>query len=169
MHLIKQFSFTSFYYFQFVQNAQEFLLPKLKQKYILWFCCDGGLFNKQRTVDDDDEAKSFASMYEDLNLSELEHDDLRMKQVMKKFFYCLKQSLENFFLFPSPKNNQKPQTIRESAKDEYNTYDDYLELYIQFGYVVLFSSVAPFAAFWALFNNFFEIRLDAYKVRRMAG
>lgn len=56
------------------------------------------------------------------------------------------------------------QNIRESAKDEYNTYDDYLELYIQFGYVVLFSSVAPFAAFWALFNNFFEIRLDAYKV-----
>lgn len=56
------------------------------------------------------------------------------------------------------------QNVRESAKDEYNTYDDYLELYIQFGYVVLFSSVAPFAAFWALFNNFFEIRLDAYKV-----
>jgi anoctamin-10 len=30
---------------------------------------------------------------------------------------------------------------------------------------VLFSSVAPFAAFWALLNNFFEIRLDAYKAR----
>jgi anoctamin-10 len=56
------------------------------------------------------------------------------------------------------------QNVRESAKDEYNTYDDYLELYIQFGYVMLFSSVAPFAAFWALLNNFFEIRLDAYKV-----
>ena len=54
--------------------------------------------------------------------------------------------------------------MRESAKDVYETYDDYLELYIQFGYVVLFSSVAPFAAFWALLNNFFEIRLDAYKV-----
>lgn len=54
--------------------------------------------------------------------------------------------------------------MRESAKDVYETYDDYLELYIQFGYVVLFSSVAPFAAFWGLFNNFFEIRLDAYKV-----
>lgn len=60
--------------------------------------------------------------------------------------------------------SHKPQNIRESAKDEYNTYDDYLELYIQFGYVVLFSSVAPFAAFWALLNNFFEIRLDGYKV-----
>jgi len=56
------------------------------------------------------------------------------------------------------------QNVRESAKDIYETYDDYLELYIQFGYVVLFSSVAPFAAFWALLNNFFEIRLDAYKV-----
>lgn len=61
--------------------------------------------------------------------------------------------------FPSSLKN-----VRESAKDVYETYDDYLELYIQFGYVVLFSSVAPFAAFWALLNNFFEIRLDAYKV-----
>lgn len=64
----------------------------------------------------------------------------------------------NFNFFPSNQN------VRESAKDEYNTYDDYLELYVQFGYVVLFASVAPFAAFWALLNNFFEIRLDAYKV-----
>lgn len=38
------------------------------------------------------------------------------------------------------------------------------ELYIQFGYVVLFSSVAPLAAFWAFLNNILEIRLDAYKV-----
>lgn len=58
----------------------------------------------------------------------------------------------------------KTKNVRESAKDVYETYDDYLELYIQFGYVVLFSSVSPFAAFWALLNNFFEIRLDAYKV-----
>ncbi|XP_055642087.1 anoctamin-10 isoform X2 [Toxorhynchites rutilus septentrionalis] len=53
---------------------------------------------------------------------------------------------------------------KECILDEYNTYDDYLELYIQFGYVVLFSSVAPMTAFWAILNNVIEIRLDAYKL-----
>ncbi|XP_055550170.1 anoctamin-10 isoform X2 [Wyeomyia smithii] len=53
---------------------------------------------------------------------------------------------------------------KESILDEYNTYDDYLELYIQFGYMVLFSSVAPMTSFWAILNNVIEIRLDAYKL-----
>lgn len=44
------------------------------------------------------------------------------------------------------------------------TYDDYLEMFIQFGYVVLFSSVYPIAAFWAIFNNLLEIRADAFKL-----
>lgn len=53
----------------------------------------------------------------------------------------------------------------ESTLLEYNsTYEDYLEMYIQFGYVVLFASVAPLAAFAALLNNIIEIRLDAFKL-----
>lgn len=44
------------------------------------------------------------------------------------------------------------------------TYDDYLEMFIQFGYVFLFSSVYPMAAFWAIFNNILEIRADAFKL-----
>lgn len=56
------------------------------------------------------------------------------------------------------------QNRKEAILEEYNTYDDYLELYIQFGYVVLFSSVAPLTAFWAILNNVIEIRLDAYKL-----
>ncbi|XP_058452350.1 anoctamin-10 isoform X2 [Malaya genurostris] len=53
---------------------------------------------------------------------------------------------------------------KECILEEYNTYDDYLELYIQFGYMVLFSSVAPLTSFWAILNNVIEIRLDAYKL-----
>ncbi|GFR93884.1 anoctamin [Elysia marginata] len=41
--------------------------------------------------------------------------------------------------------------------------DEYLEMYIQFGYVYLFSCCFPLAALWALFNNFIEIRTDAFK------
>jgi len=46
------------------------------------------------------------------------------------------------------------------------TLDDYLELFLQFGYVFFFSAVFPMAAFWALLNNFTEIRTDAFKLCR---
>lgn len=57
------------------------------------------------------------------------------------------------------------QSKYEGTLLEYNsTYEDYLEMYIQFGYVVLFASVSPLAAAFALVNNFIEIRIDAYKL-----
>jgi hypothetical protein len=56
----------------------------------------------------------------------------------------------------------------EATKDEFdNTLEDYLEMYLQFGYVFLFSSVFPSAAFWALLNNVTEIRSDAFKMCRI--
>ncbi|TMS39388.1 hypothetical protein L596_005923 [Steinernema carpocapsae] len=42
--------------------------------------------------------------------------------------------------------------------------DDYLEMFIQFGYVLLFSPAFPLAAFCALANNLVEIRVDAFKL-----
>lgn len=54
---------------------------------------------------------------------------------------------------------------KEGSMESYEgTYDDYLEMFVQFGYVVLFSSVYPIAAFWAVFNNILEIRADAFKL-----
>lgn len=47
------------------------------------------------------------------------------------------------------------------------TFADYLEMYIQFGYVFLFSAAYPLAAFWALLNNLIEIRSDAFKLCRL--
>lgn len=44
------------------------------------------------------------------------------------------------------------------------TFEDYLEMFIQFGYVVLFSSAFPLAALCALVNNLVEIRSDAFKL-----
>lgn len=54
--------------------------------------------------------------------------------------------------------------IEGEMEDYEGTYDDYLELFIQFGYVFLFSSVYPVAAFWAVLNNVLEIRADAFKL-----
>lgn len=44
------------------------------------------------------------------------------------------------------------------------TFDDYLEMFIQFGYVTLFSSAYPLAGLCALLNNLIEVRSDAFKL-----
>nr|CAD7457715.1 unnamed protein product [Timema tahoe] len=60
------------------------------------------------------------------------------------------------------------QATEEGEMENYEgTYDDYLEMFIQFGYVFLFSSVFPIAAFWAVFNNILEVRADAFKLCRV--
>ncbi|XP_076449306.1 anoctamin-10-like [Babylonia areolata] len=62
----------------------------------------------------------------------------------------------------------KRQVVVESTMEEYEgTMDDYLELFLQFGYVYLFSSAFPLAALWALLNNVTEIRSDAFKLCRV--
>lgn len=62
--------------------------------------------------------------------------------------------------------DQVIQNRKERFISEYHTtYQDYLQLYIQFGYVVLFSSVVPMAALIALFNNLIEVPLDIFKLR----
>ena len=45
-------------------------------------------------------------------------------------------------------------------------FSDYLELWVQFGQVALFSMVFPLAPLLALANNVLEIRLDAFKMLR---
>ncbi|XP_067824654.1 anoctamin-8 isoform X2 [Heptranchias perlo] len=53
----------------------------------------------------------------------------------------------------------------ESCMHNYeDTFQDYQEMFIQFGYVVLFSSAFPLAAMCALINNVIEIRSDAFKL-----
>lgn len=49
---------------------------------MLWFCCDGGLFNKNRADDEHEVKSSLSSLYEDLNLQELDHGDPKIKQVI---------------------------------------------------------------------------------------
>uniref|UniRef100_A0A4W5S1R8 Anoctamin n=1 Tax=Hucho hucho TaxID=62062 RepID=A0A4W5S1R8_9TELE len=53
----------------------------------------------------------------------------------------------------------------ESCMQTYeDTFQDYQEMFVQFGYVVLFSSAFPLAATCALINNIIEIRSDALKL-----
>ncbi len=43
-------------------------------------------------------------------------------------------------------------------------YEDYLEMVIQFGYIIFLSTLFPLAAFFSLLNNLIEIRTDAFKL-----
>ncbi|CAH0551679.1 unnamed protein product [Brassicogethes aeneus] len=53
----------------------------------------------------------------------------------------------------------------ESSLYKYDgTFADHLEMTIQLGYVILFSSAFPPAALCAMFNNLVEIRSDAFKL-----
>ncbi|XP_033615261.1 anoctamin-8 [Fukomys damarensis] len=62
---------------------------------------------------------------------------------------------------PSP---QLTQAEKASQKLFQDTFQDYQEMFVQFGYVVLFSSAFPLAALCALVNNLIEIRSDAFKL-----
>ncbi|XP_068425126.1 anoctamin-8 [Clinocottus analis] len=64
-----------------------------------------------------------------------------------------------------PKTVSLTQAEMESCMQTYeDTLQDYQEMFIQFGYVVLFSSAFPLAAMCALINNIIEIRSDALKL-----
>ncbi|CAF0977777.1 unnamed protein product [Rotaria sordida] len=43
-------------------------------------------------------------------------------------------------------------------------YEDYLEMVVQFGYIIFLSTLFPLAAFFSLLNNLIEIRTDAFKL-----
>eukprot|EP00158_Paraphelidium_tribonemae_P006669 Partr_v1_DN27928_c1_g1_i3_m11259 putative Anoctamin len=53
---------------------------------------------------------------------------------------------------------------REAALPEYDVTDDYSEIVLQFGYVMVFSSVYPLCALASFLNNWVELRSDAIKI-----
>lgn len=52
----------------------------------------------------------------------------------------------------------------ESELDEYEQFDDFMEIVIQYGYVTLFASAYPLASVIAIFANLIEIRADCFKL-----
>ncbi|KAG2464986.1 ANO10 protein, partial [Polypterus senegalus] len=57
--------------------------------------------------------------------------------------------------------------LETSMSTYFGTFDDYLELFLQFGYVSLFSCVFPLAALFAVLNNLTELYTDAFKMCRV--
>eukprot|EP01091_Cochliopodium_minus_P011715 TRINITY_DN339_c0_g1_i4.p1 TRINITY_DN339_c0_g1~~TRINITY_DN339_c0_g1_i4.p1 ORF type:complete len:898 (+),score=254.62 TRINITY_DN339_c0_g1_i4:225-2696(+) len=57
----------------------------------------------------------------------------------------------------------KPWEVQADMLPNINTFDDYNELVIQYGYITLFASSLPVAPILALINNIVEIKTDGYK------
>jgi hypothetical protein len=51
-----------------------------------------------------------------------------------------------------------------STKDDYEQFDDYLEMVIEFGYVTLFASAFPLASILSILCNWVEIKADLFKL-----
>ncbi|XP_066148761.1 anoctamin-10 [Euwallacea fornicatus] len=123
---------------QAINNFQEVFMPLCMNYYTKKSQTLKQKSNKKSDLKAEQE-KAVEGSFPLLNIPQLQPDDPRIKQVEE-----------------------------EGAMEEYqDTFDDYLELYIQFGYVFLFSSVYPVAALWALINNLVEMRADAFKLCKL--
>jgi len=58
---------------------------------VLWFCCDGGIFNKHND-DNEIDIKRLTEVYDELNIQQLDDDDPRIKQVSKILMKCWLQN-----------------------------------------------------------------------------
>ena len=67
---------------------------------------------------------------------------------------CLHQEVEKIGILPD-QDNEIAHAIFNLKRDPYeSTYDDFMELWLQYGHVFLFGTVYPLAALLALINNF---------------
>jgi len=113
---------------------------------------------------------------------ELLREHLATLLVTQQIIQQIQESLIPYLMFQRhnvkiEKEGKKISLKRDQIKDSITrqeklpvyqgTFADYLEMYIQFGYVFLFSAAYPLAAFWALLNNMIEIRSDAFKLCRL--
>lgn len=62
------------------------------------------------------------------------------------------------------KNKIHSPLVEEIQQPEYEQFDDYLEMVIQFGYVTLFASAFPLAGILSLVSNLIEVRNDLFKL-----
>ncbi len=62
----------------------------------------------------------------------------------------------------------KQQAWVESRMPQYDSFDDYAQMLMQFGYVTFFSWAFPLAPACALINNLIEMRSDGFKLCHLA-
>jgi hypothetical protein len=67
----------------------------------------------------------------------------------------------------SKKNDNQEAHQLESSLTKYDgTFDDYLEMAIQFGYIYMFGWAVPLVALFSYVNNIVEVRSDMFKLTK---
>eukprot|EP01023_Acetabularia_acetabulum_P030851 TRINITY_DN29039_c0_g1_i5.p1 TRINITY_DN29039_c0_g1~~TRINITY_DN29039_c0_g1_i5.p1 ORF type:complete len:543 (-),score=74.26 TRINITY_DN29039_c0_g1_i5:5-1633(-) len=83
-----------------------------------------------------------------------------------------KRSRNHVLQAQKKKDQEKPNELHVDAltdkefKEEYEEFDDYLEMVIQFGYVTMFAAAFPGAAFISVFYNVIEMKQDMVHSRQ---
>ncbi|KAL3882735.1 hypothetical protein ACJMK2_029046 [Sinanodonta woodiana] len=93
------------------------------------------------------------------------------KQAYGNFKEILLPKIMVWFRSRSAKNDKSDLTVYTRWEQDFNLsempqlglFDEYLEMVIQYGFVTIFVAAFPLAPLFALLNNIFEIRIDAYK------
>lgn len=68
---------------------------------------------------------------------------------------------------PESKPTVAEEEFAEIAKEEYDYFDDYLELVIQYGYITFFAAAFPIGTFFTVIFVSVEARSDMYKIERL--
>nr|CAD2152305.1 unnamed protein product [Meloidogyne enterolobii] len=97
-------------------------------------------------------------IYGELRL--MQYAFIRNLEAKRKVSHWRAQQAANNFEEENPSEEE-----RQAALSEYGRpLDDYLEMFIQLGYVLLFSPAFPLAPLCAFLNNLLEARVDAFKL-----
>jgi hypothetical protein len=110
-------------------------------------------------------------MFELINQSkkndDIKPDDALMNKLKSLQEYSSKRSNSDcdHNILDTQLNDGLSQPEIESIMSKYpDTFEDFLEMVIQYGLLIFFSPAFPLAALFALINNVFEIRSDAFKM-----
>lgn len=133
----------------------EIFKPKLKEKYKV--CCSELEQTHAATLVD--KIMDSDSDGSDTSDSEEDEDEIRKADRQAKKEKRAKRRARRIL-----RKEAASESVMEAmsyADPYHNTFDDFCEMAIQFGYLALFSPIYPMAPIFALLNNIVEMRVDA--------
>ena len=138
-------------------NVMETGLPLLKRRLIVW--------KNQRKTDAGLENSSVFSSEDSLQMNTPFRKQGNVSPTRYRINSLQKIKLQGVVQEQCSRLEQaSAKAWEESQLGRYDTFEDYTEILIQFGYVSFFSIAFPLAPLLALLNNLFELRGDAFKL-----
>ncbi len=90
---------------------------------------------------------------------------LLLESVIPFALHKLSATRKNLSTKKNDDTSEEQNSSTEIDMEEYELFDDYIEMLINFGYITLFASAFPLASFVTVFANVVEYRSDCFKLR----